>query len=79
MKRQELLKYSEQTEKLGTKFETLDLVDRLIEENRALKLELQEQVKRLRHLQLAVHNYLILPDSQSSKDLALQAAAKEEI
>lgn len=79
MEQRELLNYSKQTETLVPKYETLDLVDRLIEENRILKFELEQQVKRLRRLQLAMHTYLSLPDSAPAKDLLLQAATKENI
>ena len=48
-----------QVENLGKKFETLALVDRLMEENEALKCELNLKTARLRSLQKAVDTFLM--------------------
>lgn len=48
-----------QVKKLGKKFETLALVDRLMEENEALRRELNLKTARLRTLQKAIHGFLI--------------------
>jgi len=48
-----------QIETMGKKFETLALVDRLMEENEALKRELNLKTKRLRTLQKSVHAFLM--------------------
>jgi len=61
--------YPETVESLGSKFETLELVDRLIEENLSLKRELTLKTNRLRQLQRAVHSFLMTPDVQSEAQL----------
>lgn len=51
-------------ETLGKKFETLALVDRLMEENDALRQELNLKTMRLRALQKAVHAFLMGTDDE---------------
>ncbi|HEY1058704.1 MAG TPA: hypothetical protein VGE55_08240 [Limnobacter sp.] len=63
-------------EKLGKKFETLTLVDRLIEENEALKQELNLKTKRLRALQKAVHAFLMGTEDEG-KTTSLRQLSRE--
>lgn len=62
---------------MGSKFETLALVDRLIEENQALRHELNLKNRRLRKLQLAVHAFLMTDDGPS-KGEQLTAVLEEK-
>ncbi|HEX5485548.1 hypothetical protein [Limnobacter sp.] len=62
---------------MGSKFETLTLVDRLIEENQALRHELNLKTRRLRKLQLAVHAFLMTEDGPG-KDRQLNAVLEEK-
>jgi hypothetical protein len=64
-------------ESLGQKFETLALVDRLMEENEALKRELNLKTARLRTLQKAVHAFLMGSDDQDRSKAALIEQSKE--
>lgn len=66
-----------QVENLGKKFETLALVDRLMEENEALKHELNLKTARLRTLQKAVHAFLMGEDNQESNKAKLIKQSKE--
>jgi len=66
-----------QVESLGKKFETLALVDRLMEENEALKRELNLKTARLRTLQKAVHAFLMGSDDQDRSKAALIEQSKE--
>lgn len=59
-------------ENLGQKFETLAVVDRLIEENQALRHELTIKTQRLRTLQKAVHAFLMQSDDEGSTALLTQ-------
>lgn len=67
------MSYPDLVESLRPKFETLELVDRLIEENLALKRELNLKTGRLRALQRAVHGFLIAPDTDSQQRLLAEA------
>ena len=64
-------------ENLGKKFETLALVDRLMEENEALKHELNLKTARLRALQKAVHLFLTETNDQISHRAELIGQSKE--
>lgn len=68
---------SNRVESLGKKFETLALVDRLMEENEALKQELNLKTTRLRALQKAVHAFLMGHDDQASSKAMLIEQSKE--
>ena len=65
-------------ENLGKRFETLALVDRLMEENEALKQELNLKTDRLRSLQKAVHAFLMGNDNQDSSKATLIEQSKEQ-
>lgn len=65
-------------ENLGKKFETLALVDRLIEENQALKQELNLKTARLRALQNAVHLFLTGSDHLEVAAGHLHGSNKEQ-
>ena len=65
-------------ESLGKKFETLALVDRLMEENEALRRELNLKTSRLRTLQKAVHAFLMGTDDQDSNKAKLIEQSKEQ-
>lgn len=67
-----------QVESLGKKFETLALVDRLMEENEALKRELNLKTDRLRTLQKAVHAFLMGSDDQDRGKAMLIEQSKEQ-
>jgi len=67
-----------QVEKLGKKFETLALVDRLMEENEALKHELNLKTARLRTLQKAVHGFLMGSDDPNANVAGLIEQTKEQ-
>ncbi|MCE2746323.1 MAG: hypothetical protein LW710_10525 [Burkholderiales bacterium] len=66
-----------QVKNLGKKFETLALVDRLMEENEALKHELNLKTARLRTLQKAVHAFLMGTDNYDSNKAKLIEESKE--
>ena len=65
-------------ESLGKKFETLALVDRLMEENDALKRELNLKTARLRALQNAVHAFLMGAGDQDGNKATLIEQSKEQ-
>lgn len=64
-------------QRIGQKFETLAVVDRLIEENEALKKELTLKTKRLRTLQMAVHAYLMGSDDEGEFKAQLKALSED--
>lgn len=66
-----------QIENFGKKFETLALVDRLMEENEALRRELNLKTVRLRTLQKAVDAFLMGTDSVESRKEELIEQSKE--
>jgi hypothetical protein len=67
-----------QVENLGKKFETLALVDRLMEENEALRCELNLKTARLRTLQKAVHAFLMGSDEPDVNVAALIEQSREQ-
>jgi hypothetical protein len=67
-----------QVENLGKKFETLALVDRLMEENEALRHELNLKTARLRTLQKAVHAFLMGSDDPNTKVAGLIEQTREQ-
>lgn len=75
----EMCKYTEQIEDLGPRYETLSLLDKLIEENLALKNALERRTSQLRSLQHAVDSYLMLPASESRAELEGVESRKEAL
>lgn len=67
-----------QVENLGKKFETLALVDRLMEENEALRHELNLKTTRLRTLQKAVHAFLMGSDDPNANVAGLIEQTREQ-
>jgi len=65
-----LVSYPDSIENMGSKFETMTLVDRLIEENLALKRQLNLKTGQLRELQHAVHTFLMNPNPHTQDGLA---------
>ncbi len=66
-------------ETMGKKFETLALVDRLMEENEALKRELNLKTKRLRTLQKSVHAFLMGSENIEGAKEKLIEQSKEQL
>ena len=67
-----------QVENLGKKYETLALVDRLMEENEALKCELNLKTARLRTLQKAVDAFLMGSDDPGVNTAGLIAQTRDQ-
>jgi len=65
-----LVSYPDSIENMGSKFETMALLDRLIEENQTLKRQLNLKTGQLRELQRAVHTFLMNPNPSTQEDLA---------
>lgn len=75
----EMCKYTEQIEDLGPRYETLSLLDKLIEENLALKSALEQRTSQLRRLQHAVDSYLMLPAGDKQVELLGVKSRKEAL